>query len=128
MEYKEKQTPAQTKQQKAKNKEQRSKGMVVLPCIKGTTEAVQRVLKKHGIGSSDKPDPTLRQLLVHPKDKIDQSQKSEDMHQIPCKNCRMSFIRETGRKFNIRLKEHRSEADKGLEYIYTRSTRRQSEK
>ena len=44
-------TTTQKKQQKKKQQQERSKGLVVLPYIKGTTEAVQRVLKKHGVGT-----------------------------------------------------------------------------
>ncbi len=102
--------------------------MVVLPYIKGTTEAVQRVLKKYGVGSSVKPYRTLRQMLVRPKDKIESRDKSEVVYQIPCKNCNKSYVGETGRKFDIRMKEHKAETDKDKDTIYTRSTRRQSEK
>ena len=72
MELKKGQTTAQRKQQKSKNQQQQSKGIVVLPYVKGTTEAVQKVLKKHGIGTSVKPHQTLRQILVHPKDKTEE--------------------------------------------------------
>ena len=102
--------------------------MVVQPYIKGTTEAIQRVLKKHGIGTSVRPYQTLRQLLVHPKDKIDSKDKSEVVYQIPCKICNKSYIWETGRKFDTRLKEHKTETDKDKDTISTRSTRKQSER
>ncbi len=128
IEFKKQQPTAKRVQQKEKNKQTRAKGMVVLPYIKGTTEAIQRVLKKHGIGTSVRPHQTLRQLLVHPKDKIEPKYKSEVVYQIPCKNCDKSYIGETGRKFDIRLKEHKTEADKDRDTIYTRSTRKQSEK
>ena len=115
------------KQQEKRNKEHRMKGMVVLPYIKGTTEVIQMVMKQHKIGTSVKPHRTLRNELVHPKDKIDNNKKSQVVYEIPCKNCKLCYIGETGRQFGQRLGEHRKEADKITNKIYTRSHRRASE-
>ena len=82
------------KQQEKRNKEHRMKGMVVLPYIKGTTEAIPRVMTQHQIGMSVKPHRTLRNELVHPKDKID-NKKSQVVYEIPCKNCKLCYIGET---------------------------------
>ena len=87
---------------------------------------MQRILK-YGVGFCVKPHQTLRQLLVHPKDKIDQPKKSEVIYEIPCKNCKLSYVGETARKLETRLKEHRVEYEKSMETKFTRSTRKQSE-
>ena len=83
------QSPAVRKQQEKRNKEHRMKGMVVLPYIKGTTEAIPRVMT------------TKRKSRSYMK-----------YHYR--KNCKLSYIRETGRQFGQRLGEHRKEADKML--------------
>jgi hypothetical protein len=48
----------------------RSLATVTLPYIKGATEHVLRILKKHNVASAVKPHRKLRSFLVHPKDKI----------------------------------------------------------
>ena len=88
---------------------------------------MQRILKKYGVGSSVRPYQTLRQMLVHPKDKIDQSKKCEVMYQILCKNCKQSYIGEAVRKMETRIQEHRMEYEKAKESKYTRSMRKMSE-
>ena len=98
-----------TKQRKPKDNSERSKGMVVIPYIKGVTEKLQRVYKKHNIATSVKPLRTIRNILVHPKDKIDKEKKSGVVFRIKCKNCNDSHIGETGRQLNTRVKEHRTE-------------------
>ncbi len=120
-------TTMQKKQHKKKQQQDRAKGMVVLPYIKGTTEAVRRVLKKYGVGTCVKPYQTLRQILVHPKDKIEHTKKTEVVYQIPCKNCSHSYVGETARKLETRVKEHRQEYEKATDSKYTRSTRKVSE-
>ena len=50
-------------------KEKQSKGMVFIPYVNGLTERIQRVYKKHKLKAAMKPHSTLRNILVHPKDK-----------------------------------------------------------
>ena len=49
--------------------------------------------------------------MVHPKDKVWDDEKNELIYRIPCKNCPSSYIRETGRKLGLRMKEHRKQLD-----------------
>ena len=60
-----------TKKKKEKITEKKSKGMVVIPYVKGLTEQLKRVYSKHKVATSMKPHMTLRNFLVHPKDEID---------------------------------------------------------
>ena len=51
--------------------------MVVTPYVSGLTERVQRVFKKYNVDvvmNMMKPHSTLRNLLVHPKDKREKHQ------------------------------------------------------
>ena len=43
--------------------EEKSRGQVVLSYIKGLSEAVERVMKKHGVGAAMCPHDTLRRNL-----------------------------------------------------------------
>ncbi|XP_072018311.1 uncharacterized protein [Amphiura filiformis] len=70
----------------------RSKGMVVLPYVKGVTERVSRVMKNYNISTAMKPHNTLRKQLVHPKDKRDPNNTTDAVYKIPCMNCELSYI------------------------------------
>ena len=60
-----------------------------------------------------KPHLTLRQLLVHPKDKDADLDKAGVVYQVDCKECDASYIGQTGRHLRERLKEHKSALEKG---------------
>ena len=42
---------------------------------------------------------------------------------MPCKNCSSSYIGETGRKFGLRIKEHKKEVDSFTAGTQTRTSR-----
>ena len=85
--------------------------MVVVPYVKGLSEAFARILKSHGIATANHPHRTLRNFVVHPKDKVRDEEKSELIYCVPCKNCTSSYVGETGRKFGLKIKEHKKEVD-----------------
>ncbi|XP_072039550.1 uncharacterized protein [Amphiura filiformis] len=105
---------------------QRSKGMVVIPYVQGVSERLQRVFKKHNIQTAMRPHNTLKQNLVHPKDKIEATKTCDCVYEIPCKSCKKSYIGETGRPFGVRLKEHLKESEKITERKFTRAVRKES--
>ena len=79
------------KKDKARETRQKSKGLFVIPYVKGISEAMDRVFRKHGIVTTIRPYCTLRNLLVHPKDKTEK-QKSDDktsecVYSVPCQTC-----------------------------------------
>ena len=124
----------QKKSKKSKKKEkedEKSRGQVVLPYIKGVSEAVERVMKKHGVGAAMRPHDTLRHNLVHPKDKcVVPDEVGQLVYQIPCKNCESSYVGETGRLLKTRLEEHMKDAENSAMDMskYTRSARKVSER
>ena len=65
----------------------------------------------HGIATANRPHRTLRNFVVHPKDKVRDKQKTELIYCVPCKNCSSSYVGETGRKFGLRIEEHKKEVD-----------------
>ena len=102
------------------SKELKSRGMVTIPYVKGLSEAFSRILKIYRICTAVRPHTTLRNLLVHPKDRISDEEKPEVVYKIPCKNCERVYIEETGRPLAARVKEHRKEVD-SITGIFTRA-------
>ena len=84
----------------------------MLPYIQDTTEKLSRILKSYSISSYHKPTNKLRDLLVHPKDKLSACEKSNVVYEVPCKNCQSVYIGETGRLLSIRIKEHSEDVNK----------------
>ena len=115
---------SQTKVKKSNPKpsESKSKGLVVIPYVNGVAECVQRVYKKYNVATAMKPYSTLRNLLVHPKNKRDKLQCSNCIYEIGC-----TYVGETSRLFGVRLSEHQAEVKKATNKKYTRSERRTSE-
>ncbi len=109
-----------------KDPSEKCKDMVVLPYVKGLTEKLTRIFRKHKISTAVKPHQTLRNILVHPKDKIEDSKKCGVVYRISCKNCPKQYIGETGRQLGVRINEHQNEADKVNETVHTRSQRKTS--
>ena len=70
------------------------------------SEAVARIMRKHNVPVAMKPYKTLKTVLVHPKDKQEKD-LTECVYKVPCANCDKTYIGETGRKFGVRLQEHR---------------------
>ncbi|XP_072048371.1 uncharacterized protein [Amphiura filiformis] len=103
-----------------------SKGMVVIPYVEGLAERLQRIFKKHNISTAIRPTNTLISLLVHPKDKQDIEQTNDVVYNIPCKRCDKSYVRETGRQFGTRLKEHKKDSETIAERKFTRANRKES--
>jgi len=101
-----------------RKKELKNRGMVTIPYVKGLSEAFSRILKTYRICTAVRPHTMLRNMLVHPKDRISDEEKPEVVHKIPCKNCEQFYVGETGRPLGARVKEHRKEVDTG---IFTRA-------
>ena len=112
---------------KTTDTDKKSVNFVTLPYIQGVTEPVQRILKKHNISTAVKPHTSLKKILVHPKDKLDSDEKAGVVYEIPCANCKKTYIGETGRKFGTRKKEHKTETAKTSTQKYTRSARKESQ-
>lgn len=85
---------------------------ISLPFYPKVTNAIQGVLKQHGIQAVYKSGNTLKDLLCALKDKVPPEEMS-GIYEIPCKNCPSVYIGQTRRKFKARLKEHRSAVDNG---------------
>ena len=104
-----------------------TKSMVTISYVRGISEALQRTFRRHGVATAMKPHKTFKQLLVHPKDKRSAQDSAGVVYSIPCKDCPMMYIGETGRRYGVREKEHMKDA-KPLEGVnYTRAKKRESQ-
>ena len=67
---------------------------------------LQRIYQKYGITTIHKPRNTIRDFLVHPKDKTPTIKKCGVLYKIPCNNCNEFDVGETARPLEKRLQEH----------------------
>ena len=71
------------------------------------SEAIRRILAPLGVKTSFQPTNTLKNMLVHPKDPMPTEKKSGVVYRIPCGSCPQTYIGQTGRPLEQRLKEHK---------------------
>jgi hypothetical protein len=94
---------------KTNNKETGDQGhriSVPLPYVKGVSEKLTNIFRDHGVNAYHKPMNTIRSMLVHPKDKTPDSNKCGVIYKISCPECEDTYIGETSRAMDVRLKEH----------------------
>lgn len=80
------------------------KSFASLPYIKGVTEPLTCVIKKHDVTVENKPLTTLQQQFPAPKFRPSLDSQINVVYKIPCANCSWCRIGETGRAFNTRKK------------------------
>jgi len=77
-----------------------------IPYIRGTSEVLARVFKKHGANIFHKPFNSIRQNLTKVKDKTDKMKKCGVIYHVQCEDCKNDYVGETARQLDTRLKEH----------------------
>ena len=80
--------------------------MVTIPYVRDVLEAVEQIL--------------------HPKDKRLVQGSAGIVYSIQCKDCPMVYIGETGRRFEVRQKEHKKDLKQPEGVKYTRARRKES--
>ena len=81
--------------------------VVTIPYCSGLSEKLTRIFRKHNTKVASKPERTIRDILVKPKDKTPQDQQCGAIYKIPCGECDSFYIGETGRQLNTRIGEHK---------------------
>ena len=93
----------------------RWRSTIVLPYVRGLSEALRRILASMEIRVSFKPLLSIRHLVSSPKDRIPDLQRSGVVYKIPCAVCPAAYIGQTGRRLCQRLDEHKR-AVKGADF------------
>lgn len=85
--------------------------MSEIKSYKGVTDKIARILKKKNIITHFSAPGTIMQSLKSVKDEID-NQQLKGVYKIEC-SCGKSYIGETGRSLQTRLKEHGADIKNG---------------
>jgi len=78
----------------------------ILPYIKGVTEPLTQILKRHDIQFFNKPTKPLQQDFRVPKFRPPEDNQCNVIYKIPCASCQWNYIGQTKRSFSTRRKEH----------------------
>ena len=78
---------------------------VILPYVNNLSNKMKRIYAKAGVRVSFKPSPPLRNTLM--RKKPDALERRGLVYRIPCKDCNWSYVGETSRSLQDRLKEHK---------------------
>lgn len=79
---------------------------VSLPYIKGTTDVICRILRKHNIYTAFTTTTKIKKFTNNHKDKI--PFEDQGVYEIPCKDCEKTYIGQTNRRINVRIEEHKN--------------------
>ena len=90
--------------------EQKPKGHVTIPYVRGISEPICRKLRKAGIVAHTRPQNSIRSQLVHPKDKEKPENRCGVVYHLSCTECKSEYIGETERALRKRLAEHRRDS------------------
>ena len=88
--------------------ENKNKPYIMVPYMKGLSESCKNICSKHGIEMYFKEGNTIKELLVHPKDRDNIPQKCGVIYIYKCGrvDCEDEYIGESGRTFAEKFREH----------------------
>ena len=75
--------------------------------LQGTSDALARVFKAHGVGTYHRPINTMLSILVNPEDKTHDAQQCGLVYQVECPEFPShTSVRQAGRLIYTRMKDH----------------------
>ena len=77
---------------------------ITLPYARGISGAVRRILTHLGVKDTFKLAVTLKHLLVKPKDRVPDRDKTSVVYHVPCDNCPATYVGQTERQLNQLLR------------------------
>ena len=80
--------------------------IVVVPYVQSVSEAVSRILRPLNIRTCFRPDRSLHDILTQAEDAIDAEKKAGMVYRIPCKDCPVMYVGQTGQSLSKRAQEH----------------------
>lgn len=77
-----------------------------LPYIKGITDKIGRILKKHNIGTAFTSTTKIKNITDKHKCKI--HLENQGVYELPCMDCPETYIGQTNRRISTRIQEHKN--------------------
>ena len=78
---------------------------LTLPYIKGTTDRIGRLLRRHNLATAYKPHKTIGSSIRNPKDK--RPLENQGVYSIQCSNCDGIYVGQSNRRISARVDEHK---------------------
>jgi len=72
------------------------------------SEVAARLLTPLNIGVAHRPISTIKSVVMHPKDTIEDDKKTNVIYGIPCSEYPSVYVRQTGRMLKTMMAEHRA--------------------
>ena len=85
---------------------------MVLPYIRDLSENITRCINKNGVDVLYTVPKKLDTLIKRGKDRIDNLKRTDVVYKIECANCDSTYIGQTKRHLETRIKEHRNNIKK----------------
>ena len=84
---------------------------MVVPYVQGLGENLNKIHSRYGVQTQFKGSPTIKQMLVRPKDEDPKDCQSNVIYSYQCKevDCDEEYIGETSRTLGKRYREHLKE-------------------
>ena len=86
---------------------------ISIPYIKGTSEAIRRVLAPLGIRTAMRANKMKWSIMGRAKDKLDKNETPGVVYAVGCTECKDVYIGETRRTVAQRIKEHQADTRLG---------------
>ena len=83
-------------------------GVIMVPYMQGMSESCKHICRKHGVEMHFRGGNTIKDLLVHPRDRDTILQKSGVIYRYKYGkvDCEEEYTGESGRTFAERFREH----------------------
>ena len=72
-------------------------------------DIISRTLEKSDIQVATVTEKKIQEIVKHKESREDINDAKSVVYEIPCKECQRTYVGETGRGVNVRLKEHKSD-------------------
>ncbi|XP_067216923.1 reticulocyte-binding protein homolog 1 isoform X1 [Linepithema humile] len=96
----------------SKKTEEKEKKYFTIPYMKNDTKKLEKKIKEHGFSPAYSCHNKLNTYIKTGKDKLEHKKQNDIVYQINCNQCEATYIGQTGRQLQIRIKEHRKDINK----------------
>ena len=80
---------------------------VVLPYIRGVSEASERLMRPFNVRVAHRPVAKLKDTMCQLKDPVPSDEKAGVVYSIPCQGCDQKYVGESGKQLKTRIHEHK---------------------